>query len=109
VTDPTALLVPDAADGLVVAHPVHAIARRFPDIAACQITPRTLNPKRVARDMLYGLGKRSRHLLTGRALPSWTSAENWLLAHRTRQLGCDSPMERNCAPSAAAAILRFSA
>ena len=81
MTDPAALLVADAADGLVVAHPVHAIARRFPDIAACQITPRTLNPKRVARDMLYGLGKRSRHLPTGRALPSWTSAENWLLAH----------------------------
>ena len=52
MTDPTALLVADAADGLVVAHSVHAIARRFPDIAACQITPRTLNPKRVARDML---------------------------------------------------------
>ena len=60
MTDPTALLVADAADGLVVAHPVHAIARRFPDIAACQITPGTLNPKRVARDMPYGLGKRSR-------------------------------------------------
>jgi hypothetical protein len=60
VTDPTALLVADAADGLVVAHPVHAIARRFPDIVGRQITPRTLNPKRVARDMLHGLGKRSR-------------------------------------------------
>jgi hypothetical protein len=86
VTDPTALLVADAADGLVVAHPVHAIARRFPDIAACQTTPRTRNSKRVALDMRYGPGKRNRHLLTGRALPSWTSAENWLLAHRTREL-----------------------
>ena len=37
MTDPTALLVADAADGLVVAHPVHAIARRFPDIAACHL------------------------------------------------------------------------
>ena len=35
MTDPTALLVADAADGLVVAHSVHAIARRFPDIAPC--------------------------------------------------------------------------